>query len=604
MTATNKIVLFEYDIPVDRTNMLNYEAGIWFWTITPGDVTVLDNYGMSGYYNWTNTLVYNIKSFRYDDIFFSRTTSLDDCRQTENSFYYDEETTYLYIRREDYEPVLTDNMIIGVAVGYSYKENIDCYYNNQYYEPLISKMFAIKKSIDPLFYGLLKYQSGEVTFINNGGEFDDWRSRNLFKMASRVLIGDYGDSYSDLVQRYSGFIENDKKTFTEFSLTVQDPRKGLTQGIATNLLNQTDYPDLSDSNVDVSKPVAYGVITNAPTYCLNEEESGSPSSYTFIFADTTYNNVTSIEEIRVNKVVKTPTSTDLAAGTFVLSSSDVGDNFDEVKIDFTVNTKNGINIIKDLMLNYDNKPYLGSFFDISEIDDAEIDCRDTSLYIEDSDLKLSEAIESICKDCDIRFFVKDNGKYTARIYDADRTPAYTIQKDDWMGDPSIINNGSEFLTSVRIGYKHDIDNDERLYYENIDYRDNTFKIYKSYKTRTYETELTTLADAQDKSETIMEISSNINDIVERTTHWAYADIEPTDFIIANPTDRVSSTVDNWGIYEILNVTKSLENFTVKLKMRFVKAYTPIETEINVFVDENGDYFTDENGDYWIEEIIL
>lgn len=595
MGETNKIVLFEYDSPLDRSNMLNFEAGVWFWTITPGDVVVTDDNGNTGYYDWKSAAVVNVKSFQYADIFLTQTTSLNDLRITVNSFYYDGATSYLYIRLADFEPVLTDKMIIGVAVGYSLKSNVDNVYNTLYYEPIVSSIFQLKKSIDPLFYGLLRYQSGDIKLINNDGEFDDWRSRNLFKMAARILVGDYGDSYEDFDQKYTGYIENDKRSFTGFSLTIQDTRKGLTQGVATNLLNDTDYPFLNDSNNDVSKPVAYGAITNAPSYCLNEEESGSPDRV-FIFADTENNPVGSIEEVRVDGVVKTPTATDLTAGTFTLSNTDTGGNFDEVKIDFTVDTTNGIDILKDLMLNYDNKPFLDSFFDTTEVNAAETDCRDTSLYIDDSSVKLKDAIESVCNDCDIRYFVKDNGLYTARLYDEDRTPTATILKDDWMPDATIVNNGNQFLTSCRIGYQHDIEEDDRLYYENTDFKESTFAIYKSYKTDTFDTELTTLADAIDKSNTIMDISSNISDIVKRTANWNYSSIEPTDFVIAAPADRVSSTTENLGIYEVMNVTKNLEKFTVKLALRYVKAY--VEPTIEYLVDENNVYYTDENGLIW------
>jgi hypothetical protein len=600
--ATNKIILFEYDIPLDLRNMLNYEAGVWFWTLTPSVLALTDDYGNQGFYDWNNEQIYNVSSFRYRDISLAQTFSISDCKLTDNSFYYDTDTTKVYIHLEDFEPVLSNDLVIGVAVGYSYKTNTSNYYNNQYYEPRVTSIFNLKKSIDPLFYGLLKYQSGSVKFANNDGEFDDWRTRNLFAMSSRIKVGDVGDGYQDFDDVYTGFIENDKRTWAEFDLTIQDPRKGLTQGVSTNLLSTLDYPFLNDNNNDQAKPVAYGKILNAPSYCLNEEET-SPSEYTFLFADTSNNFVGSIQEVRVNGVAKTPASTNLILGTFNLTSGDVGGDFDEVKIDFTVDIKNGVEILKDLMLNYDTKPFLDSFFDVDEMNLAASSARDTSLYIDDSSVKLSDAIESVANDCDIRFFVKDNGLYTARLYDENRNPDYTILKDDWIDDPAIVNNGSQYLTSVRIGYNHNIDEDTRVYYENVDFRDVAFDRYKQYKTETFDTELTTLADAIDKSETIMELSSEIDDIIERTTNWSYVNIEPTDFIIANPTDRISSTSGNFGIYEVLGVTKNLENFTIKLSMRFVKPYTIPTIEVNSFWDESNIYFNDEDNNNWIEEII-
>lgn len=597
-TETNKIILFEYDVPVDLYTMLNYEAGIWFWTITPGVVTVTDDNGGTGYYDWQNTILYNIKSFRYNEIYLSKVTSLNDLRLTVNSFYYDTATTYLYIRLEDFEPVLTNNLILGVAVGYSFKANDNNFYNDRYYEPRISQIFNLKKSIDPLFYGLLKYQSGNINFRNEDGEFDNWRERNLFQMAARVLIGDYGNTYENFTNLYTGYIENDRRTWDRFVLTIQDPRKGLSQGVATNLLSQDDYPFLDDDNVDTSKPVAYGTILNASTYCLNETES--TSNYTFLFLDTEFNAAGSIQEIRVDGVVKTPVSTNLLAGTFVLSTGDVAGNFGEVKIDFTVNISNGVNILKDLMFRYNNLPFLESFYDITEFDEAEALSRDTSIYIDESSIKLADAIESVANDCDIRFFIKDNGLYTARIYDPGRTPVTRIYSDDWIGDAKIVNNGSEYLTSVRIGYNHDLEEDTRIYYENVDYKESTFEIYKQYKTDTFDTELTTLADATDKSETIMNISKEISDIIDRSVNWYYSFIEPTDFIVGEPAKRISDTTENLGLYEVLSVDKNLDDFTVDLSLRFVSAYVdPIDTDFDGLVDEDLNYFIDEDNANWV-----
>ena len=42
---TENIILWEYDIPLQRDELLNYEAGIWFWTMTPNDIIVTDDNG-------------------------------------------------------------------------------------------------------------------------------------------------------------------------------------------------------------------------------------------------------------------------------------------------------------------------------------------------------------------------------------------------------------------------------------------------------------------------------------------------------------------------------------------------------------------------------
>ena len=76
------MILFEYDTPIDRKDWINYESGIWFWTITPQNLTITDDHSASGYYEWNNQAIYRTKSFRQDSIWFYEVSSLADLRAT------------------------------------------------------------------------------------------------------------------------------------------------------------------------------------------------------------------------------------------------------------------------------------------------------------------------------------------------------------------------------------------------------------------------------------------------------------------------------------------------------------------------------------------
>jgi len=427
---------------------------------------------------------------------------------------------------------------------------------------------------------------------NGDGYFDDWRDRNLFAQACRLLVGQYGDSYADLEQKFTGNIEDDSRSWDSISIKLEDIRKGLTKPVADNLLTQDDYPYLNDDNVDVPKPIAYGEIFNAECICLNQEES--TTNYTFLICDTEFNAVDSLDKVYVEGEEKTPTSTDLANGTFVLTSTQLGgDSSAEVTADFEIAINNGVSIIKDLIENYDGKPFLSTFWDTTEVNTAASLARDTSLYIDD-DKKLKDAVKEVSSDIDGLFFAKDNGKYTIRIYDANRTPTKTIYTDEWIDEPDIDNNASEFLTSAVVKYRHDVTEDTYRLYENLDYKTETFARYKRYKKSTFETGLVTEADAIDKSETILDFSSNVEDIVKRSTKWQNSDLEIMDFVICDPTRRYSKT-DTLAIYEVVGIEKSFANMTVKFSLRYVKAYTPVVTAYYSIVDESANYIVDENG---------
>ena len=201
------------------------------------------------------------------------------------------------------------------------------------------------------------------------------------------MIGQNGDDYADLTKIFSGFIEDDSTDFEDFSVTLQDIRAGLTQPIATNYLTLDDYPHLDDSNENAPKPIAYGNIYNAPCICLNEGQVAA--TYTFILCDTEFNAVSATGfQVYNEGVSKTANATlNASAGTFTLPAAHYSPG-DEVTADFIIPITNGVDIIKDLILNYDSKPFLASFWDLDEVNTAEALSRNTSLYIDD-DTKLS-----------------------------------------------------------------------------------------------------------------------------------------------------------------------------------------------------------------------
>ena len=502
---TNYIILWEYDRQLELNELLNYEAGIWFWTITPINKTIIDDNGNTGYYEYQNDVVYNIQSMKVDGVDYLLATSLSDCRATNKSFFYDVGTTNLYIHFDNFEPPLNKVVNMGIAVGYSYGSfnNSGHYYNNFYYEPRIDKIFNISKKKDPLYYGSLKFVKGKIDCLNEDGHFDNWQDRNLFAQATRLKLGNDGDAYSSFTTIFSGYIENDSTNWEKFTVNLQDIRAGLTRPIASNLLTLTDYPNLNESNIDTPKPVAYGDIYGAECICLNEEETAA--TYTFLLCDTEFNNIYSLNKVLVEGVDQTANATlNASAGTFTLATA-YYDPGDEVIADFTVNIKNGVDIIKDLIANYDDKPYLSSFWDLTETAIAQALSRNTSLYIDD-DTKLSECIESICFDIDGLFFSKDNGLYTIRIYDEDREPVKTIKSDEWVNIPDVENEGSQYLTSAIIKYKKNLTGDTYLQIENRDYESAAFDTYKRYKVETFETMLTTESDANLKAQTILVIA--------------------------------------------------------------------------------------------------
>jgi hypothetical protein len=588
---SKKIVLYEYDRPVDMTSdLLNYSAGIWQYTLTPGDITVTDDNSNTGYYGYNNLVFYNVQSVNVDGSQLIPVTSIAELYSQDGAFYYDYATTKIYIAFTDYEPPLNKQIYISAVVGFAYNTDVDMYFNGAYYDPRVSSIFGIKKSKDPLFYGLLKFESGTVKLINEDGNLDDWRSRNLYRQATRLLVGEAGNTYAQYSKVFTGIIGNDSRTWDSLSVKVEDVRAGLSTPVPYNKFTTTDYPDLADGNVDKMIPIAYGAIRNAPAFCLNENESGSPATYTFKFCDTEFNNATELTAAYVSGVsVSLSGSTiDLTAGTFTLTAAQVNDQFGDVTCDFTgANITNGVDIIKDLMLNYANTTYISALWDTTETDAAQAISRSTSLYIKDQ-IKLNKAIEKVCVDIDALFFAKDSGLYSIRIYDADRTPVKTIYKDEWTDEPQVDNNSDEFLTSCIIKYNKDQSNDEFYTYEETAYIDDAYAIYKSKQSKTIETGLTTESAATLKARTIMDRSKLVQDVVKRSTKFQNYDLEIMDFVICDPRCRVTGT-EVPAVWEVIGINKDLTNFEIQLTLQYIKTYTPVVTTYSARVESEGDY---------------
>ena len=552
-------ILFEYERGIYKEFFINRLSGVWEWTLTPAVKSFQDDYGRTLYIDETNSDVYNVIALSVDYEYYTSVNSIVDCYDTEKSYFYDEATSKIYLHIENYDPPHGHFVGIGVSVGFSMDAET-AYFEGRQYPPLVSKIGSFKNSVDPLFFGLLKYQTLNIDFINNHGYFDDWKNRNAFNNLARVLVGT-GTDYNNYTIKHTGFISDWSRDFKKFSLKIDDKRKSLTQTVGDSVLTLADYPYLAEGDVNAVKPVAYGKIFDALPVCLNSEQG--ISTFTYCFVDTKYNTPSSLDAVYVDGVAKTPGNVNLSAGTFTLSEAQVDGG--EVTCDFTMPTTNGVDIIKDLMYRYDNKTYNSSIWDTAETDAAKALSRNTSLYC-DGDTKLNVAIEKVCFDCDITFYLRNSGLYNCRVYDADRVPVATIPSYKYLDEPDFDNTSSEYLTDVKIKWKPRQNSGTHNTYVNDSYHNETMARYKRENIGSYETGLYTEEDARLKSETVMQYSSNVNDIIANSLPIEYDYLEIRDFIITSPDKRIGQDAE-MRTYEVLYVERDYIKNTVKLKLR-------------------------------------
>lgn len=576
----NKCILYEYGKPTPLFDLINYCGGIWQVVITPTDITVTDDNGHTGYYTNKNATIYNVQFVSVNQKQYSKVNALSDLLLQYESWYYDTVTTTLYISFYNFDPPLDKQVYLGAIYGFS-KGLINPMIGNTFYDPRLQSVFGVKKSKDPLFYGILKMSQGSVNIINTDGEFDDWGTRNLYRQPSKILIGEEGFTYSQFKQVFTGIIGNYSYTWNNLQIKNEDVRSGLTVPLPYNQYTKSEYSNLDDSNVGKLKPIAYGKIFKGQCICIDQALGvpplTPPAKYTFHFMDTEFNDATAIDTVYVDNVKITHADTDLVNGTFTITAVQLNDKFDSVTIDFqgsyifdsSTFEQNGVEIIKDIMLNYGDTAYIDDNYDLVEMASASTtaSARKSSLYIKAQET-LKKQIEKLCIDIDGLFFVKDSGVYSIRIYNSSRTPVLTILKDEWIGEPGIENNTDEFLSSCIIKYSKNQSAGSYRSYVNTVYEADTIFIYNSAQSKEFETTLTDSTSAGLKSESIMAQSKIVTDIVKRSVPFYLYDLEIMDFIYADPKCRRSGTEHN-AIWEVIGIDKNLDSWSINLTLRYI-----------------------------------
>ncbi len=580
--ASKKIVVLELDIPMKSeqpiARLLNYEPGIWFTTLVPENIIVIDEGAINLVPNPVIDDGYDVGSVKVAGVDYIHVHTFEDLRIQEESYLYDIDTTKLYLHFLDWhQPTYLwhiSRILIGQTTRFCDKADSvnGAYFDGTHAEPFIKSVPTISKSKDPLFFGALSFQGGNVVLNNKNGEFDKWDAKALYRQPARLRLGFDGLEYSDYWKGPGYYVENYTRNFQQFNLKLQDFRKALSTQIPPNVFSLTEYPNLSDDNVDKPKPILYGPKRNIPLICLNEMDE-SAASYQFLVMDTEFHSVTSVSAVYVDGVALTSGQWSLNPATGIITIDDdyCEDNLGDVTADaIGADGSNSLAVVKDLMYNYGNVAFIPTNFDTREWNIAQADGRPVGLYL-DEQIDLIDAIGECCVASDTLFFPQDGGRYSARNYDENRTPTRRIYPDEWMNDPQESGDPDKFLSSVRIDYDKDQAEDIFKSYLNVIYEDEVFRRYQGKKTKQIETILATQAGAMAKSETVMALSKVVSEIVKRKVKTQHIDIEIMDFIIASPTTRVGAT-EQLGVWEIIGINKNLSQAEVELTMRYVKPY--------------------------------
>lgn len=585
---TKKILLCELDIGQIQGFWTNWRAGVWyvnFNLVYPDiDASLLTGVSIQD--------ITRIGSVKANGISLSAVSSKEAVQENDSSFFFDDLFKALYVHCPGGDDPAIFNMMIGEAWGFANHAGV---YNNFIYEGRLLSIPSISKSKDPLFFGVVSFEGGDVTIDNGDGAFDRFgEDRDVFGNSARILLGFEGLAYSQFIPLFSGFIEDMVISASAMKVSTRDKRKQLSRKLPVNAFEATAYPDIKDKNVGKPIPIAYGTIKNAPVICVNEEESPAPANYDFLLCDTEFHSIDSIIEVRVDGVMKAVSASDLDAGTFSLAAANYSPG-DDVTCDFNGYVdalgnliENGLDVVRDLLKNYYNINFNSNFFNMAHWDSSR--ARNIGRFLNE-EKELIDIIGEIAESIQGDFIVEDDGRFAFRIYYAEAAPVATIAADQLLEIPEIEYDSVEVLSSLIVGYAKDWAEDEFLLLPDKSREETVYRKFKTYRSKIFETLLTTEADAQAWADTQLDRSGDVKKIFPVITKPQVIRREIGDLIYAF-VSRPQSTMLGKVKAEIVGIDKNGDGMTVRLECRLIEILSETYVEHDAYYGDTyyGDHY--------------
>lgn len=563
------VLMFEIDLSheIDPITLVDHSPGVWQTRITFPGRTIVDDYGVVGYFPAKSAADLSINSARIAGEFYQRVYSFTSLRLQNKSFYIDGESN-IYIHFDNWEPPFAKLTQLGASSTYATRTDTGAYHDGQFYEARVQSAPKLQRKVDPLFYGVIRYDSNTVDLDNSDGALDNLNDA-IYSRSARYLFGVAGVDRSEFLKVYEGMVETFSLTRNKATIKLQDKRKLLTRPLPKNRYTLDEYMFLDERNIDKPIPLAYGYIRRGEAICLNEDET-SPATYTFKFMDTEHHSATELIHVRVDGVPKTPASVDLSEGTFIFNSGDVvaSGRVLPVSCEFIgADIHNALDAIKDIMTHYIDVAYIVENYNIDEWVAERSNVYDIGLLIDEAQDAI-EILKKIAVSCLGDFMVQDDGRFTFRTFQYEKEPVATIEPEE-VFEFALDRPSDQFLSSVTIKYDHDHVNDWWRTFINNEYEEEVWLDYHFLKGHEIESVLVNPADAEALASRIMQYSRYIPEIVKITVPAQYMILELRDFVRFSK-NRVTDKERKYGIYEIIGIDKDMRNYKVKLELRYVR----------------------------------
>lgn len=573
--VSKKITLVELDIGNEQTTWFNWAAGVWYVDFD-AVYDLIDASFLMGVEAQTVTAVGSCYSDATPLISVADAATV---QTTEMSFYFDSDAHRVYIHLQNGDEPSLHRVVIGVVYGVA---NHACIHNGVVYEPRLLDAPTIVKQKDPLFFGKIAFDGGWIGIDNTDGEFDQLgETEDVFGNEVRILQGFDDMEYTNYARCATGIMETIRIGPDRLEVLMKDGRKSWSTALPTSTFLTTTYTYLNEFNEGKPIPLVYGTCRHVPCVCINEDEA-APSAYTFVVADTQYHDLHAISKVYVTNedgkpIPRMPASKDLSAGTFVLASAyynagqtvtaDVQGYHDAS----SALIENALDVIMDILTNYQGLDDTAYYFDQAEWAATRVLVPSVGICIS-KETTVADVIADICSSTNTVIIKKDDGKLTARKYDADRAVAQYFTLSDLLEIPTIEYDPTEVLTSTVVGYSRNWNDGTPKKLRDTSNETTIYEKYKTYREREFDTVLTSKENAQTFSDDIMSLSSSVAKRVRLRMKMQPLEREIMDMIECYVWRQKGSGLLGRCKAEILGITKNLTAAEIILDCRVVEVY--------------------------------
>lgn len=458
-----------------------------------------------------------------NNINYTKKNSIAELYLDEQSYFWDndDQTLYIHLNHSHSIDYVESNFSYGLAVGLS-TDKVR-YLDHRVYKPFLLSNPEIERSVDKFIYDTLTFIVADLKFSNKTKELDIFKTVPLYGNKLAIKTGEENDSYDELVERVTLYIEDYNFSALEFNVKAQDIRKTLTAQVPNTYINATDYPYAGDSTIGTVIPFGYsptnGFIRDVEGLCVNEVAVKSSGSYPqFVFLEVLRGSSLSDIEVFVKdsddvwQEQSSGVSVNWTTGVVTINGARTGTspNYDVLPV--RANVKGVANtyasdIIKDFNERFLGLAYDTSNYDITEWEAEEIYLAPVSFFM-DSTKDIYEWIKDIqgCSSVGFRYTNTAANKRTIRVDNPNRDSVFTVPSVN-VKNPARIDVASqrdEVYNIIKVGYNKSISQGTAERVENRDYYDESFAKYRIetvYDSEQYGfgSGLTTYAEAVDSA---------------------------------------------------------------------------------------------------------